>query len=133
MGWHPQIPYNALEQDNNTQQSRGHSRVTMREFLAYRLHIRENESNHIFCSGKLFFEYLVDSWAICEQERLSYIRHNPGRLRMDLYSDLTTAIEQNPQLNHAQIGTKVILPSTFTSRMLLLSIVILEVQIFSSL
>jgi hypothetical protein len=44
-------------------------------------------------------EYLVDGWAICEQNRLNYIRRNPQKLRMEQYSDLASAAEQNPQLD----------------------------------
>src|SRR6266498_5782481 len=86
----------------------------MWEFLAYRFHPCTNESSHIFLSEKLFFEYLVDSWAICEQQHLNYISNNPKKLRMEQYSDLRGAAEQNPGLDLAQIGTRIILPSSFT-------------------
>jgi hypothetical protein len=103
LGWQPGIPYN----------NQG-GKISMREFLAYRLHIRTDESNHIFRCGKLFMEYLVDSWAICEQSRLNYIKMNQGKLRVDQYADLAAEVEQNPEIDHAQAGTRIILPSSFT-------------------
>ena len=104
MGWHSGISY----------LDRKERRVSMQEFLAYHFHPRTNESNHLFYAGKLFFEYLVDSWAICEQNRLNYIKKNQGKLWVDQYMDLSAAVEQNPQLNQTQVGTRVILPSSFS-------------------
>ena len=45
MGWHPKIPY----RDQETKY------MSMREFLAYRLHTCTNGSNHLFRAGKLYF------------------------------------------------------------------------------
>ena len=87
LGWHPQLEYqNGAEADDqeNAQQpppgdetaGAGPSKckcISMREFLAFHIHPRQQLSNHLFQSGKLFHEYLVDSWAICEQERLNYL------------------------------------------------------------
>jgi len=114
MGWHPNIPYYVPGLGHQREEAPGQKRLSMREFLAYRFHPRNNESNHIFRSGKLFFEYLVDSWAICEQDRLNYIKRNQGKLRVDQYADLNAAVEQNPQLDLDQVGTRIILPSSFT-------------------
>ena len=61
MGWNHQIPYYVPATAGPRQQQQGDGHISMREFLAYRFHSRTNESNHIFLSGKLFFEYLVDS------------------------------------------------------------------------
>jgi hypothetical protein len=70
--------------------------------------------NHLFYSGKLFHEYLVDSWAIYEQECLNYLRFTQGKLCSDLYSALTTAVQDNSEANPADMGMHIILPSTFT-------------------
>ena len=114
MGWNHQIFYYVPATAGPREQQPGDDHISMWEFLAYRFHPCTNESNRIFLSGKLFFEYLVDSWAICEQQRLNYIRNNPKKLRMEQYSDLRGAVEQNPQLDLAQIGTRIILPFSFT-------------------
>jgi len=114
MGWNHQIPYYVPSNAEIRVEAEGGKCLSMREFLSYRFHPRTNESDHIFRSGKLFFEYLVDSWAICEQTRLSYIRKNQKKLRVEQYTDLNAAIEQNPQLDLDQVGTRVILPSSFT-------------------
>ena len=86
----------------------------MREFLAFHLHTRSTSQNHLFKASKLFHEYLVDSWAICEQQNLNYIRFNQGGLCTYLYSALATTLQQNSQAGAADVGTRIILPTTFT-------------------
>ena len=39
----------------------------------------------ILCSGKLFQQFIIDTWAAAEQSRLWYIKQNQSRLRVDLY------------------------------------------------
>ena len=91
-----------------------HKWMSMREFLAFHFHPRQQFFNHLFHSGKLFHEYLVDSWAICEQERLNYLQSNQGKLCSDLYSALMTGVQDSPGANPADMGMRIILPSTFT-------------------
>jgi hypothetical protein len=45
--------------------------ISQIEYFAYRLHPCHNESNHIFKAGRLFQEYMVDSWAAAEQSCLT--------------------------------------------------------------
>jgi hypothetical protein len=75
--------------------------MSMWEFLAFHLHPRQQSSNHLFHSGKLFHEYL---WAICKQSHLNYLQSNQGKLHSDLYSALMTAIQDNPGANPADMG-----------------------------
>ena len=79
----------------------------MRDFLAFHLHLHEQSFNHLFCSGKLFHEYLVDSWAICEQSHLNYLQSNQGKLHSDLYSALMTAVQDNPGVNPANMDPSI--------------------------
>ena len=63
--WHINIPHNI-----------GDGKVTQAEFFRYHLFPRNNESNHIFMAGKLFQEYVVDSWATTEQAHLRWFENN---------------------------------------------------------
>jgi len=105
MGWHPNIPYYVPGMGQGHQETPGRKRLSMREFLAYRFHPRINKSNHIFCSGKLFFEYLVDSWAICEQLCLNYIKKNQesfGSINMQISMQQLSTIHSWTWIKQAQ-------------------------------
>ena len=61
-------------------------KITSKEFYAYRLMIRENESyNHICNTRSLFQQFLVDMYAKIEAERIIYIRLNQKKLRTEEY------------------------------------------------
>jgi hypothetical protein len=80
MGWHPRIPYAAVEDPQQAQNGYGEGdrrkRVTQSEYFRYHLHPCQNESNHIFMAGKLFQEYAVDGWATTEQWCLDWVQRN---------------------------------------------------------
>jgi hypothetical protein len=79
-----------LREDGN-----GRNRVTQAEYFRYHLFPRANEFNHIFMAGKLFQEYVVDSWATTEQSRLNWIRYNQNKIRAETYQGLTDAVAAN--------------------------------------
>ena len=78
-GWNPQISFHggaAVDDANDTVEPNGaddgplpkkRKFVSQTEYFRYRLHYRPNESTHLFLSGKLFQEWIVDSWALSEQ------------------------------------------------------------------
>jgi hypothetical protein len=88
----------------------------MAEFHRYRFHIRPQhaESNHLFLCGKLFQEYVCETWAIAEQNRLNYIKLNQNELRVELYQGLADAVAANADGNPNELGKRFILPSSFT-------------------
>ena len=47
-------------------------------------------------AGKLFQEYIVDSWATTEQSRLNWIKLNQSTIRADTYQGLTDAVTADP-------------------------------------
>jgi hypothetical protein len=55
----------------------------------------------------------VDAYAVVEQNRLRYLRHNKKKLHVDLYQSLQDAIVIGDN-NTAAIGQRIILPSSFT-------------------
>jgi len=124
LGWHKDLPRGAGDgaHDSDSDQQRNQvvavrgkrKTISQREYFIYRLHPRQNESNHIFKAEKLLQEYMVDSWASSEQYRLNWFRHNQKTIRSELYADLAHAVQENPNLDGQQRGQRVILPSSFT-------------------
>ena len=88
------------------------NRVSMCDFYAYRLCVRDGSTDLLFFAGELFHQYLVDAWAKIELERLNFPRTNQRRVRADLYSGLQDALqEQDADLE--SFVRRVILPPTF--------------------
>jgi hypothetical protein len=87
-------------------------KVSSREFYAYRIMVRDKDSNHILQCQQLFHQYVVDMYAKIEGERLRYIRMNQQKLRADQYIHLRDAV--NNDINASNVGKMVILPATFT-------------------
>jgi hypothetical protein len=85
--------------------------VTCLEFYSYRLAVRSSFSP-IFHSGKLFQQYVVDSYLRIESGRLNYIRQNQSDLRVDSYAGLMDHIHSQAENQGRQIGNVVILPSS---------------------
>ena len=61
--------------------------------------------------GRLFQQYVVDTYAKIEFSRLQYLRFNQSQLHADLYQDLADAVlASDGQVDGSQLGKKVILP-----------------------
>eukprot|EP00798_Chlamydomonas_sp_ICE-L_P027773 gene27773-17913_t len=87
--------------------------VTARQFAVYRLQQRTDEPTHLFQSGRLFQEYMVDQYCKVENQRVNWIRFNQGTLRSDLYQGLADAMNHG-DVDPNSIGRRVVLPSSFT-------------------
>lgn len=120
LGWHwglrlegssPNNP-NEQEEVENDEEDDG-KRLTQRAFYRYRLHVRENEAKTLFLAKRLFQQYLIDSWAVCEQSKLNWIRSNQDALRADVYQGLADAVTSADH-NLEEIGQLSVLPSSFT-------------------
>ncbi|CAG8631414.1 12112_t:CDS:2, partial [Cetraspora pellucida] len=92
--------------------------LTQLEFYTFRLFSRHNEFSTILHGGKLFQEFIVDAWAVTEQNRLRFLRMNQNTLRADLYQGLTDIVENNSneELSLNNLGCRIILPSTHTGK-----------------
>jgi hypothetical protein len=88
--------------------------VSLVEYFAYQLHIRPNEPNHLFKAGRLFQEYIVDSWASAEQYHLRWFRNNQDTIGADVYSGLADTVAADPGVDGHNIGMCTILPLLFT-------------------
>ncbi|XP_058225284.1 uncharacterized protein LOC131334340 [Rhododendron vialii] len=107
LGWEPEMKQ--WDVKNNRPAS---VRLTQMEYYSHHLFERRTEYSTILRGGKLFQEFLVDSWAATEQNRLTYYKLNQARLRTSLYHDLTDIGPDG--LEPDQIGQRMILPSSFT-------------------
>ncbi|KAE8257116.1 hypothetical protein A4X13_0g2570 [Tilletia indica] len=89
----------------------GSVKVSLEMFHCFHLFQRPTFSA-LFYAGALFQEYVVDAWAVCEQNRLRFVRYNQSKLRADLYCGVFDALMNGTDLHH--VGVQVILPSSFT-------------------
>jgi hypothetical protein len=93
---------------------KGH--VSLQEFFRYRFHIcpPHIESVHLFLSGRLFQEYVCESWAIAEQKRLAQLRHGQTQLRSEVYQGLADVVAATVDTDITELGKRFILPSSFS-------------------
>ena len=89
------------------------TRVTMREWFAYRVQERRNEFSMMLNGRRLFQQFLVDGYTMVESERMSFNKKNQKELRSETYSNLTKMAE-NEESGVKLRGKKVVLPSSFT-------------------
>jgi hypothetical protein len=106
LGWQPNMPHNAAHASPHRRS------VTCLQFYAYRLAMREAFSP-LFHGGKLFQQYVVDSYLRVESNNLNYIRTKQSQLRVDSYQGLMDHIHTRAANEGKQPGTIVILPSSF--------------------
>ena len=67
-------------------------RVTPREFYVYHLNKRNTGSDYIFKAGRLFQEWILHGWILCENQRLAYQRQNPKTLRAETFQNIQEAV-----------------------------------------
>ncbi|RZC28974.1 hypothetical protein D0Y65_000806 [Glycine soja] len=77
-----------LHRSTSSSKKRKRNRLTMREWFAYRLQSRSNEAHTLLHSQKLFQQFIVEGYTMVESKRLSYIRNNQKKLRVDKYFSL---------------------------------------------
>jgi hypothetical protein len=79
---------------------------------SYALQIIDLEKISIHRFGRLFQEYVVDSYLKIELQRLFFITNNQKHLRSELYGDLQD-MSKIKKLNLSEIGKRVILPYSY--------------------
>ncbi|XP_013639786.1 PREDICTED: uncharacterized protein LOC106345068 [Brassica oleracea var. oleracea] len=88
------------------------SKVSMREFFAYKIFERYNQFSALMFSGKLFQQFLVDGFTMIEAERIRYLKLNQKALRADKYSNVSTYAASGNQ-DSTKCGERIVLPSTY--------------------
>nr|GEW68867.1 hypothetical protein [Tanacetum cinerariifolium] len=89
------------------------TRVTMKQYFAYRIQERKNEFSMMLNGRRLFQQFIVDAYTMIESKRLTFNRKNDKDLRSETYSKLATLV-YNSESGVKLRGKKVILNSNFT-------------------
>ncbi|XP_045823935.1 uncharacterized protein LOC123916509 [Trifolium pratense] len=88
-------------------------RVTLREFIAYRLQERVLENSILLHGRRLFQQFVVDLYSMIESQRLSYIRFNQAKIRADFLAGVEEAVGRGDIIG-SSLGSRVVVPSSFT-------------------
>ena len=88
------------------------NRLTIREWLAFRIQSRSNEAKTLLSSRRLYQQFLVDGYTMMESERLTWLRGNQGKLRVSKYNNLNEHGDQCEDLG-SSTGKRVVLPSSY--------------------
>src|SRR5512138_1192270 len=104
-GWSPHVEY-------TNDGIRRRSKVSCKEFYAYKSFERNEEWSVLHHSDRLCQQFFVEQFANIELQRLRLIRKEQKKLRANLYAGVVDAIARDCDLGH--IGRYVLLPPTFT-------------------
>jgi len=96
----------------STSKNMKRNRLTIREWFCFRIQSRELEAQTLLRSRRLFQQFVVDGYTMLESERLSFIRNNQSKLRVDKYDNLFQS-KSSTQEEGSTKGKRVVLPSTF--------------------
>ena len=97
---------------NNVDNNRQNLRLPQRAFYRFRLHPRCDEPSTILRAEKLFQQFVVDAWAICDQNKLCWLRSHQASIRSDLYHGLADVMERG-DINLEEVGRRIVLPSSY--------------------
>ncbi|KAL4287942.1 hypothetical protein AHAS_Ahas19G0236600 [Arachis hypogaea] len=109
-GYQEDIPYRHVRSRENIPIRQ---RVSLREFVCFRIQEREAEFGTILKSSRLFQQFIVDSFSIVESQRLSYIRFDQKNIRCHMLQSVEGAIERG-DIDASSVGTRIVLPFSFT-------------------
>ncbi|KAI5402012.1 hypothetical protein KIW84_066465 [Lathyrus oleraceus] len=101
-----------LLRETNSKKPMKRNKLTIREWLAFRIQSRNNEAQTLLLSRRLFQQFLVDGFTMMESQRLNYIRKHQKRLPVSKYGNLNDG-EQNANTQGSNKGKRVVLPSTY--------------------
>ncbi|XP_057426365.1 uncharacterized protein LOC130719774 [Lotus japonicus] len=88
-------------------------KVSMRQFISFRLQDRNSEYGNIIFAKRLFQQFVVDAYTMIEANRLSYIRFNQKTIRADYLNGVAETIEKG-ETDPSSVGKRIILPPSFT-------------------
>ncbi|KAL7094727.1 hypothetical protein ACP275_11G121900 [Erythranthe tilingii] len=109
-GYREDIPL----RDSNKVFSKRRQKVSMREFMSYRIQDRTRENAVILYSQRLFQQFLVDIFSMIESARLTYIRTHQKELRAEMYKGLCESILRG-EVDPSVTGKRIIVPASFTN------------------
>ncbi|MCH79515.1 helicase-like protein, partial [Trifolium medium] len=89
------------------------NRLTIRDWLSFRIQSRKAEARTLLCSRRLYQQFLVDGFTMLEAERLNWLRKNQTKLRVGKYHRLNESSHTGIQNGQTKRGKRVVLPSSF--------------------
>jgi hypothetical protein len=89
------------------------NRLTIKDWLSFRIQSRKDEPKTIICSRRLFQQFLVDGYMMMETERLNWLRKNQSKLRIGKYRQLIPPNQSHGTDEPHKYGTRIVLPSSF--------------------
>ena len=92
--------------------TRKRKRVSIREFFAFRLMVRQHEMSLLLHAGRLLQQFIVDGYTMVESQRLFWYRTHQKELRAELYQGLADALVSGEE-SASSTGKRIILPSSF--------------------
>ncbi|XP_058727025.1 uncharacterized protein LOC131598443 [Vicia villosa] len=107
-GYRPDVAHRDLEIFDENKRNR----LTIREWLAFRIQSRSNEAKTLLSSRRLFQQFLVDGYTMMESERLTWLRNNQSKLRVSKYNNLNEQGDESAALG-SSTGKRVALPSSY--------------------
>nr|XP_043611899.1 uncharacterized protein LOC122583573 [Erigeron canadensis] len=110
-GYRIDIPHREVQEDGTSITTR--SRVTMRQFVAYKIQERDEGFSLLLNSGKLYQQYLVDTYTMIEAERMSYFRSHQKKFRSAPLSAVKQVVNAGTT-DSSSVGKRTVLPSSFT-------------------
>jgi len=112
-GYQEDIQYREVEEGES---ERKQKRVSMREFIAFRIQERSLEFGNVVNTMRLFQQFVVDTYTMIESQRLSYIRFHQAEIRSDVLNGLQDAVIRGETVA-TSVGRRIILPPSFTGGM----------------
>ena len=86
--------------------------LTQRAFYRFRLHTRADEPATLFQAQRLFQQFVVDAWAVCDQNKLAWLKSHQENIRSELYNGLADVLVTD-DVDLGLLGKKVVLPSSY--------------------
>ncbi|XP_074288486.1 uncharacterized protein LOC141613642 [Silene latifolia] len=111
-GWRPGILHSEASL-NNSKKKKPRNKVTMREWLAFHLQDRSSflQSPILLLASKLLQQFIVDGYMMVESQRLSFLRHNQGLLRVETYKNLANAVNRG-ETEPSSAGSRIFMSSS---------------------
>ncbi|XP_054274451.1 uncharacterized protein LOC128994153 [Macrosteles quadrilineatus] len=77
------------------------------------LDLRSIGFNALHFGGRLFQQYVVDTYIRVERDRIQWIKYNQKKLQADQYAGVTHFLNELAEKKNATVAEKLILPSSF--------------------
>ena len=105
-------PHGTRGWDENMRYVNRHRRVSRAAYVKYRMATRDG--NVFLMGGRLFQQWIVDSYVKIEKDRMNFCRINQQKIRADTYQGLIDHLQRTADDTNSHVGKMVILPSSFT-------------------